>query len=101
MKTLSTPVFCGVHLAILGFSIIAWGVLPRYLGWATFIAGPLLVLNSLLFLYWPGYDGELSIVLNLPFFISQFWMAGWLLVNTPHPSKNRDFLLSALWSEGA
>jgi hypothetical protein len=35
----------------------------------------------------------------IPFAITQIWLAGWLLANTPHPSKNRDIGVSALWRD--
>jgi hypothetical protein len=35
----------------------------------------------------------MTFLFYLPALVSHFWLAGWLLVNTPHPSKNRD-----LWS---
>jgi hypothetical protein len=78
---------------LLGFTIVLWGVFPRWLGYVTTLAGVCYVINSSLFLFWPGYDGTITFLMLLPALISNFWMAGWLLVNTPHPSKNRD-----LWS---
>jgi hypothetical protein len=87
-------VLAGVHYGILGFAIVMWGVFPRYLGITLFIAGPCLIANSFLFFYWPGYDGELTLLLMLPTGIASIWLCGWLLVNTPHPSKNRDLFSS-------
>ena len=57
------------------------------------LSGVCYILNSSLFLFWPGYDGVITFILLTPALISHFWLAGWMLVNTPHPSKNRD-----LWS---
>jgi hypothetical protein len=78
---------------MLGFTILLWGVFPRYMGWAMAISGVTYMLNSALFLFWPGYDGTITFILMFPPLVAHFWLAGWLLVNTPHPSKNRD-----LWS---
>jgi hypothetical protein len=30
------------------------------------------------------------LVLMIPSGIASIWLCGWLLVNTPHPSKNRE-----------
>jgi hypothetical protein len=65
------------------------------MGYVMFAAGPCYILNSCLFLFWPGYDGTITALLMVPALISHFWLAGWLLVNTPHPSKNRDLWSSA------
>mmetsp|Transcript_24198 Transcript_24198/g.42532 ORF Transcript_24198/g.42532 Transcript_24198/m.42532 type:complete len:302 (+) Transcript_24198:70-975(+) len=86
-------IFGGVFIGILGITIILWGVFPRYMGFSMALAGIGYILNSSLFLFWPGYDGTITFVLLLPALVSHFWLAGWMLVNTPHPSKNRD-----LWS---
>ena len=68
-----------------------WGVFPRWLGYLNVAAGPLLILNSFLIFMVPGYDGAISFFFMAPYFISLVWLAGWLLINTPHPSKNREF----------
>jgi hypothetical protein len=83
----------------LGFAIIMWGVFPRWMGFTIVVAGPCLIANTALFLLWPGYDGELSLILSIPLMVSQFWLAGWMLVNTPHPAKNRDLYLSEMFRE--
>jgi hypothetical protein len=87
-------VFAGIHFGLLGFSVIMWGVFPRYMGYLLFIAGPCLIVNSALYLLWPGYDGQLSLVLCIPVGAAAFWLSGWLLVNTPHPAKNRELFFS-------
>lgn len=69
-----------------------WGVLPRWLGYTIFIAGPSLIVNSLLYALIAGYEGDMSLIFYLPMIGSQLWLAGWLLVNIPHPAKNREFL---------
>jgi hypothetical protein len=97
--SLLVVVFSGVHIGLLGFAIIMWGVFPRWLGYIAFAAGPSLILNSCLYFLWPGYDGAMTLVFMIPFAITQLWLAGWLLVNTPHPSKNRDIVVSALWRD--
>jgi Domain of unknown function (DUF4386) len=86
-------VFGGVFFGLLGFTIVLWGVFPRWLGYVMTLSGICYILNSSLFLFWPGYDGTITFLLLLPALVTHFWLAGWLLVNTPHPSKNRD-----LWS---
>lgn len=83
-------IFGGVYMFLLGFTICLWGVFPRYMGYCMCLAGCGYVMNSSLFLFWPGYDGIVTWLLLLPVLITHFWLAGWLLVNTPHPSKNRD-----------
>ena len=67
-----------------------WGVFPRWLGYLTLIAGPSLIMNSLLILI-AGVEGGISALLMFPYFASIVWLASWLLINTPHPSKNREF----------
>jgi hypothetical protein len=83
-------IFGGVFLFLLGSTVLLWGVFPRYMGYAMTFAGLGYGINSCLFLFWPGYEGIVTWLLLLPALISHFWLAGWLLVNTPHPSKNRD-----------
>mmetsp|Transcript_58485 Transcript_58485/g.143046 ORF Transcript_58485/g.143046 Transcript_58485/m.143046 type:complete len:287 (-) Transcript_58485:408-1268(-) len=83
-------ILAGVFFGLLGFTIVFWGVFPRWMGYTMFVAGPCYIVNSCLYLFWPGYDGTITALLLLPALISHFWLAGWLLVNTPHPSKNRD-----------
>jgi len=83
-------IFGGMYMVMLGLCICMWGVFPRYLGISMWLAGAGYILNSCLFLFFPGYDGLITWVLLLPALITHFWLAGWLLVNTPHPSKNRD-----------
>jgi len=78
---------------MLGFTIVLWGVFPRWMGYAMSLAGLCYIINSSLYLFLPGYDGAITFILLIPALVSHFWLAGWLLVNTPHPSKNRD-----LWS---
>jgi len=85
-----SQVFGGVYMFMLGFTIVLWGVFPRYMGYTMCLAGGGYVLNSCLFLFWPGYDGLITWLLLIPALAAHFWLAGWLLVNTPHPSKNRD-----------
>jgi len=82
--------FGGVYMFMLGFVIVLWGVFPRYMGYCMCLAGVGFGINSCLFLFWPGYDGVVTWLLLLPALFAHFWLAGWLLVNTPHPSKNRD-----------
>lgn len=83
-------IFGGVYMAVLGSTIILWGVFPRYLGYCMSVAGIGYCINSCLFLFWPGYDGLVTWIMLLPALMTHFWLAGWLLINTPHPSKNRD-----------
>ena len=85
------PVFSGVHMLMLGLTIVLWGVFPRWMGYIILVAGPCMIINSLFYVIWPGYDGDLSLLLDLPMLIAEFWMCGWLLVNVPHPAKNREF----------
>eukprot|EP00339_Tiarina_fusa_P002488 CAMPEP_0117045108 /NCGR_PEP_ID=MMETSP0472-20121206/31218_1 /TAXON_ID=693140 ORGANISM="Tiarina fusus, Strain LIS" /NCGR_SAMPLE_ID=MMETSP0472 /ASSEMBLY_ACC=CAM_ASM_000603 /LENGTH=292 /DNA_ID=CAMNT_0004757007 /DNA_START=41 /DNA_END=919 /DNA_ORIENTATION=- len=84
-------VFSGVHLGLLGFTIVMWGVFPRWMGYTILLAGPMLILNSFLIFVMPGYDGAISFFFMIPYFVGTIWLAGWCLVNTPHPSKNREF----------
>ncbi len=84
-------VFCGVHLLMFGMTIVLWGVFPRWMGYLLSIAGPCMILNSLLFVVWPGYDGDMGLLWHLPMLISELWLCGWMLVNVPHPAKNRAF----------
>lgn len=86
-----TSVFSGIHLLLLGLTIVFWGVFPRWLGYLITAAGPLLIFNSLLYVIWPGYDGDMGLLFSLPMLLSEFWLCGWLLVNVPHPAKNREF----------
>ena len=60
-----------------------------------------MIANSALFVIWPGYDGELSLLLDLPMLIAEFWLCGWLLVNVPHPAKNREFFPKSVVDEPA
>jgi hypothetical protein len=102
-------VFAGVQMGFFGFIIIMWGVFPRFLGYTIFLSCPAYISGSVLFFFWPGfwpgYDGELNIILMIPIIISEFGLAAWLLVNTPHPAKNRDMIPSinsrAIWNEFA
>lgn len=87
-------IFGGVYMILLGACITMWGVFPRYLGIAMLLAGGGYIVNSSLFLFFPGYDGLITWLLLLPALITHFWLAGWLLVNTPHPSKNRNLFPS-------
>jgi hypothetical protein len=87
-------IFGGMYMLMLGACVCMWGVFPRYLGMSMFIAGVGYIINSCLFLFYPGYDGLISWLLLLPALATHFWLAGWLLVNTPHPSKNRNLFPS-------
>jgi len=87
-------IFGGMFMLTLGSCICMWGVFPRYLGMSMFAAGIGYIVNSCLFLFFPGYDGLISWLLLLPALVTHFWLAGWLLVNTPHPSKNRNIFPS-------
>eukprot|EP00980_Cylindrotheca_fusiformis_P010318 scaffold2299_cov131-Cylindrotheca_fusiformis.AAC.5 len=84
-----SQIFSGLHYSFLGWIISMWGVFPRHLGYALSIAGPCHIVNVFLNLFIPQYNDELAIILALPGIIAQFWLAAWMLVNTPHPSKNR------------
>ena len=84
-------VFSGVHFLLLGLTIILWGVFPRWMGYIIVFAGPCMIANSVFYIIWPGYDGDLTLLLDLPALIAEFWLCGWLLVNVPHPAKNREF----------
>ena len=79
-------------MGLFGFIVLHWGVFPRFLGYTISLSCPGYLLSSLLFLVWPGYDGELTVLFLLPVIISEFGLAGWLLANTPHPAKNRDII---------
>mmetsp|Transcript_1719 Transcript_1719/g.4532 ORF Transcript_1719/g.4532 Transcript_1719/m.4532 type:complete len:287 (-) Transcript_1719:653-1513(-) len=92
-------IFGGVYMFLLGFTIVLWGVFPRYMGYSMCFAGVGYGVNSCLYLFWPGYDGVITWLLLMPALITHFWLAGWLLVNTPHPSKNRDIFGSRITSE--
>merc|ERR1719253_2553087 len=72
------------YMLILGSTIVLWGVFPRYSGYCMSMAGVGYLINSALFLFWPGYDGLVTWIMLLPALCSHFWLAGWLLVNTPH-----------------
>eukprot|EP00531_Pseudo-nitzschia_arenysensis_P002910 CAMPEP_0116124366 /NCGR_PEP_ID=MMETSP0329-20121206/5243_1 /TAXON_ID=697910 /ORGANISM="Pseudo-nitzschia arenysensis, Strain B593" /LENGTH=287 /DNA_ID=CAMNT_0003618343 /DNA_START=106 /DNA_END=969 /DNA_ORIENTATION=+ len=87
-------VFGGMYMVMLGACICMWGVFPRYLGMSMWAAGIGYIVNSCLFLFFPGYDGVISWLLLFPALLTHFWLAGWLLVNTPHPSKNRNLFPS-------
>jgi hypothetical protein len=93
-------VFAGVFFGLLGFTIVLWGVFPRWMGYVMFVSGPCYIINSCLYLFWPGYSGTITALLLLPALISHFWLVGWLLVNTPHPSKNRDLSLGFFTKDG-
>jgi len=82
-------IFGGMYMILLGACICMWGVFPRYLGMSMWLAGFGYIVNSCLYLFFPGYDGIVTWLLLLPALVTHFWLAGWLLVNTPHPSKNR------------
>lgn len=88
-------IFGGIYMCILGSTIVLWGVFPRYLGYCMCLAGFGYGINSCLFLFWPGYDGIVTWIMLLPALMTHFWLAGWLLVNTPHPSKNRDLFVTS------
>jgi len=94
-------VFGGVHLLMLGITIILWGVFPRWMGYIIALAGPCMILNSLFFVIWPGYDGDMTLLWHLPMIIAEFWLCGWLLVNVPHPAKNRAFFPATAVEEPA
>mmetsp|Transcript_4593 Transcript_4593/g.11811 ORF Transcript_4593/g.11811 Transcript_4593/m.11811 type:complete len:294 (-) Transcript_4593:315-1196(-) len=87
-------IFGGMYMIMLGACICMWGVFPRYLGMSMWLAGAGYIVNSSLFLFFPGYDGLVTWLLLLPALVTHFWLAGWLLVNTPHPSKNRNLFPS-------
>lgn len=82
-------IFTGLHYCFLGWIITLWGVFPRYLGYALGIAGPCYIINVFLNLFISQYNDDFAIIFALPGIIAQFWLAAWMLVNTPHPSKNR------------
>jgi hypothetical protein len=82
-------IFTGLHYCLLGLIISMWGVFPRYLGYALSIAGPCYIINVFLNLFISQYNDDFAIIFALPGIIAQFWLAAWMLVNTPHPSKNR------------
>jgi hypothetical protein len=87
-------IFGGMYMVLLGSCISLWGVFPRYLGMSMWVAGIGYIVNSCLFLFFPGYDGLFTWALLFPALVTHFWLAGWLLVNTPHPSKNRSLFPS-------
>jgi len=87
-------IFGGMYMVMLGSCICMWGVFPRYLGMSMWAAGIGYIINSCLYLFFPGYDGLITWVLLIPSLVTHFWLAGWLLVNTPHPSKNRNLFPS-------
>lgn len=87
-------IFGGMYMLMLGITISMWGVFPRYLGYSMWVAGVGYIVNSCLYLFFPGYDGLVTWALLIPSLITHFWLAGWLLVNTPHPSKNRNLFPS-------
>lgn len=72
-----------------------WGVFPRWMGITICVAGPALIVNSLCYLIIPGYDGDMNLLFNAPLILAEFWLAGWMLVNVPHPAKNREFFPAA------
>lgn len=88
-----SQIFSGLHYCFLGWIISMWGVFPRYLGYVLSIAGPCYIVNVFLNLIISQYNDELAIILALPGIIAQFWLAAWMLINTPHPSKNRSATL--------
>jgi hypothetical protein len=83
-------VFGGLHYCLLSFIITNWGVLPRNLGYAYGIAGPTYIINAFLNLIISKYNDDYAILFALPGVIVHFWSAAWLLVNTPHPAKDRN-----------
>jgi len=87
-------IFGGMYMVLLGSCISLWGVFPRYLGMSMWVAGIGYIVNSCLYLFFPGYDGIVTWALLFPALVTHFWLAGWLLVNTPHPSKNRNLFPS-------
>jgi len=87
-------IFGGMFMVLLGGTICLWGVFPRYLGMSMWVAGIGYIVNSCLYLFFPGYDGLITWALLLPALAVHLWLAGWLLVNTPHPSKNRNLFPS-------
>jgi len=94
-------IFGGMYMVLLGSCICLWGVFPRYLGMSMWTAGIGYIVNSCLYLFFPGYDGLITWLLLLPALITHFWLAGWLLVNTPHPSKNRNIFPSFMGGRDA
>lgn len=86
-----SSVFGGLQYCLVGYIITMWGVLPRYLGYALLLAGPCYIFSAFLNMMIASYNDDYSIIFNLPGIIVQFWLAAWLLINTPHPSKTRKF----------
>ena len=86
-----SQIFGGLQYCLMGYIISTWGVLPRLLGYALFIAGPCYVISAFLNIMVSAYDDDYSIIFNIPGLIVQCWLAAWLLINTPHPSKNSKF----------
>eukprot|EP00526_Cylindrotheca_closterium_P015742 CAMPEP_0113631112 /NCGR_PEP_ID=MMETSP0017_2-20120614/16169_1 /TAXON_ID=2856 /ORGANISM="Cylindrotheca closterium" /LENGTH=267 /DNA_ID=CAMNT_0000541611 /DNA_START=33 /DNA_END=836 /DNA_ORIENTATION=+ /assembly_acc=CAM_ASM_000147 len=86
-------VFAGLHYSFLGFIVHKFGVFPHKLGKALMLAGPCYILNASLNLLISRYNDQLHVLFALPGILVQFWLASWLLINTPSPSKNRDTLI--------
>lgn len=84
-----SQIFGGVYMFMFGFTIVYFGVFPRFMGYCMCFGGCGYIINSCLFLFWPGYDGIVTWLLLLPALFAHFWLGGWLLVNTPYPAKNQ------------
>jgi len=86
-------VFSGLHYCLLGYIVNKWGVFPHKMGKALLVAGPCYIINAFLNLLISGYNDQLAILFALPGIVVQFWLATWLLINTPNPSKNRNTIV--------
>lgn len=84
--------FAGISMLLFGFIIVMWGVFPRCLGYCILVSGPCFILSSFFYIFWPKYDGNLTVIFMIPVFISYIGLSGWCIVSTPHPAKNRDFI---------
>ncbi|CAJ1950598.1 unnamed protein product [Cylindrotheca closterium] len=86
-------VFAGLHYSFLGFIVHKFGVFPHKLGKAMLLAGPCYIINAGLNLLISRYNDQLHVFFALPGILVQFWLASWLLINTPSPSKNRETVM--------
>jgi hypothetical protein len=81
-------IFFAVHLLLLGYLIIRSTFLPRLLGALLLLTGLCYLTNSFLHLVYP--EVHTSFYLLLPGLISEFALAGWLLVRGVNVVKWRE-----------
>jgi len=88
-------VFFGVHLVALGFLLVRSGYVPRVLAILVVAAGASYMLDSLVKIFVPDYDGLIRVVLLAPAVVGELGLTAWLLVKGVNVGRAADTSTSA------